>query len=80
MTLCDKKIYIIGGSYGQEYNRDVYIIDTDPRPEWDYQFKGKKKLVKNLREFVNQEKFSDITFIVEGRKFFAHRIVLSLLR
>jgi hypothetical protein len=53
MTLCDKKIYIIGGSYGQEYNRDVYIIDTDPRPEWDYQFKGKKKLVKNLREFVN---------------------------
>jgi N-acetylneuraminic acid mutarotase len=80
MTLCDKKIYIIGGSYGQEYNRDVYIIDTDPCPEWDFQFKGKKKLMKSLREFVNQEKFSDLTFIVEGRKFYAHRIVISLLR
>lgn len=80
MTLCDRKIFIIGGSYGQEYNRDVYIIDIDPCPEWDFQFKSKKKLQRNLCEYVNSETFSDLTFIVEGRKFYAHKIIISLLR
>ena len=40
---------------------------------------SKKKLLNNLSEFVNSEAFSDIVFIVEGKRFYAHRLVLSLL-
>ena len=34
MTLVDCKLYIIGGSYGQDYLKDVYILDTDPSPDY----------------------------------------------
>jgi hypothetical protein len=34
MTLVDCRLYIIGGSYGQDYIKDIYILDTDPRPEF----------------------------------------------
>jgi len=33
MTLVDYRLYIIGGSYGQEYRKDVYILDSDPCPQ-----------------------------------------------
>jgi len=36
MTLVDTKLYIIGGSYGQDYLKDVYELDTDPQPEWEF--------------------------------------------
>ena len=28
MTVVNDKLYIIGGSYGQQYYKDFYIIDT----------------------------------------------------
>ena len=79
MTLVDRMLFIIGGSYGQDYLKDVYIIDTDPCPEWKFMNNGKKKLLRNLRDFENREDFSDLTFIVEGKKFFAHKMILTLL-
>ena len=30
-----------------------------------------------LRHFYNDEEFSDVTFLVEGRKVFGHKLVLS---
>jgi hypothetical protein len=35
MTLVATKLYVIGGSYGQDYLKDVYELDTDPCPFWD---------------------------------------------
>jgi hypothetical protein len=46
--------------------KDVYILDTDPCPEFNFSVSSKNKLLKNIREFTNKEEFSDITFIVEG--------------
>src|ERR1017187_4322488 len=79
-TLVDSRLFIIGGSYGQDYLKDVYILDTDPCPEFNFATSNKNKLLKNIREFTNKEEFSDITFIVEGKKFYAHKLILSLLR
>ena len=36
MTFVDSKLYIIGGSYGQDYLTDVYELDTDPEPQFDF--------------------------------------------
>lgn len=74
------RLFIIGGSYGQDYLKDVYILDADPCPEFNFSTSSKSKLVKNISEFINMEDFSDITFIVEGKKFYAHKLIISLLR
>lgn len=44
MTLVGTKLYIIGGSYGQDYLKDVYELDTDPCPDWDFENKSKDRL------------------------------------
>ena len=36
MTLVDTKLYIIGGSYGQDYLKDIYELDTDPCPDFEH--------------------------------------------
>lgn len=36
MTLVGTKLYIIGGSYGQDYLKDIYELDTDPCPDYGH--------------------------------------------
>jgi len=35
MTLVGTRLYIIGGSYGQDYLKDIYELDTDPCPDFN---------------------------------------------
>jgi len=39
MTLVGTKLLIIGGSYGQDYLKDVFELDTDPCPDFDFNTK-----------------------------------------
>lgn len=85
MTLVDCKLYIIGGSYGQEYLKDIYILDTDPCPNFqqDEDEDGKsaptKRLHVGLFSMLNNPEFSDVTFVIEGKPFYGHKIMISQL-
>lgn len=57
----------------------MYILDTDPCPQFLYAPSSKNRLLQGIRDYANQQEFSDITFIVEGKKFHAHKLILSLL-
>lgn len=78
-NLAGSRLFIIGGSYGPNYLQDVSIIDTNPPPKIEVKQNSKEKLLESLRTKINDPEYSDITFIVEGRKFYAHKIVLSLI-
>lgn len=86
MTLVGYKLYIIGGSYGQDYLKDVHILDTDPCPEFSWvevdhdtneALSTQDKFFKGVLSMMNQEEFSDIIFKVDGKKFYGHRIIIS---
>lgn len=79
-TLVDSRLFIIGGSYGQDYLKDVHILDTDPCPEFNFEIKSKNKLLASVADYINREEFSDITFLIQGKKFYAHKLIISLLR
>lgn len=81
MTLVDTKLYIIGGSYGQDYLKDVYELDTDPMPEWEdiEVMKGPSMLSSGIAALMNQPDFADVTFIVEGKPFYAHKNIIQIL-
>lgn len=81
MTLVGTKLYIIGGSYGQDYLKDIYELDTDPCPDYGHlrHKTATAKLQMMLADQRNQPEFSDITFMVENKPYYAHKIVVSLL-
>ena len=81
MTLVGTKLLIIGGSYGQDYLKDVFELDTDPCPEFDFGQKNTapNKLATLLGEQRNKPEFSDISFLVEGKIYYAHKIIVSQL-
>jgi hypothetical protein len=66
MTLVGTKLLIIGGSYGQDYLKDVFELDTDPCPEFDFKIKNSApdRLMTQLAEQRNKPEFSDIVFLV----------------
>ena len=76
----ERRLFVFGGSYGTEYLNDFFILDTDPPPNLKENAPSSMSLLsKSLGAFCNDEQFSDVEFLVEGRVIHAHRVILSLL-
>jgi hypothetical protein len=52
-------------------------------PEWGWEdqggVKGAQNLSMGIAAMMNDEEFSDVTFIVEGKPFYAHKSIISIL-
>ena len=68
-TAVGKRIYIFGGSCGSGYLSDFFYLDTDPEPDIFVKDGGcMTRLEQNLHQHFDEAQFSDVTFIVEGKK------------
>ena len=77
-TAVGRHIFIFGGSCGTDYLNDFFVLDTDPPPMMRVTEPPSPQLyASRLRHFCNDEEFSDVTFLVEGRKVYGHKLVLS---
>ncbi len=56
------------GSCGTDYLNDFFVLDTDPPPQMKVTEPPSPQLyASRVRHFYNDEEFSDVTFLVEGR-------------
>lgn len=79
-TAVNRKIYVFGGSCGSDYLNDFYVLDTDPPPHAAVTEPTSLHLIeRRLRHFFNDEEFSDVTFIVQGRRVYGHKMILAIV-
>jgi len=79
-TAVNRKIYVFGGSCGSDYLNDFYVLDTDPPPRASVSEATSSHLIeRRLWYFFNDEEFSDVTFLVQGRRVYGHKMVLALV-
>lgn len=79
-TAVNRKIYVFGGSCGADYLNDFFILDTDPAPKAVVNEPNSLRLIeRRMGHFFNDEEFSDVKFIVQGRTVYGHKMVLALV-
>ena len=79
-TAVNRKIYVFGGSCGSDYLNDFYVLDTDPPPRATVTEATSSQLIgRRMYYFFNDEEFSDVTFMVQGRRVYGHKMVLALV-
>eukprot|EP00929_Paragymnodinium_shiwhaense_P082862 TRINITY_DN43870_c0_g2_i1.p1 TRINITY_DN43870_c0_g2~~TRINITY_DN43870_c0_g2_i1.p1 ORF type:complete len:577 (-),score=93.11 TRINITY_DN43870_c0_g2_i1:117-1847(-) len=81
-VVVDRRLLISGGACGTHYygKGKWFILDTDAPPT--LQVDSPSLCADSVRhvmtEYFNCEQFSDVVFVVEGRRLYAHRILLTL--
>lgn len=79
-TAVGAQIYVFGGSCGSDYLNDFFVLDSDPAPQAIVTEPTSLHLVeRRLRHFFNDEEFSDVVFLVQGRRVYGHKMVLAIV-
>lgn len=79
-TAVNRYIYVFGGSCGSDYLSDFFVLDTDPPPKAKIIEPNSFQLFnRRLKHFFNDEEFSDVIFLVEGKEVYGHRLILCLI-
>eukprot|EP00439_Symbiodinium_sp_Y106_P084615 s2025_g26.t1 len=81
-VVVDRRLFISGGACGTQYygKGKWYILDTDAPPVIEVAAPPvcADSVRRVMSEYLNKQEFSDVSFVVEGRRIFAHRILLTL--
>lgn len=77
---CGTRLFVFGGSCGSDYLSGLFVLETDPTPIVAVTSSSSlDNLASNLAFYANRSEFSDVTFIVQGKPVYGHRLVLSSL-
>jgi N-acetylneuraminic acid mutarotase len=72
----NRQLYIFGGFDGNKWLNDVNILDVVKLEDNAIAVEASVNLAQNMKKLINNELFSDVTFVVEGRQIFAHKVIL----
>lgn len=76
--LNSKRLLVFGGFDGFKWLSDCYVLDVSRLEATAITSATVVELLRDLRTLVNNESaFPDVVFLVEGRRVFGHRAILS---
>lgn len=71
-----KRIYIFGGFDGNKWLNDLHVLDVGRLEESALNDVAVHTLIENMGRLLKSGEFSDITFVVEGKRIYAHKAIL----
>lgn len=71
-----KRVFIFGGFDGARWLSDLHVLDVGRMEESDLETGSVQTLIGNLKLLLNNPEFADVTFLVGGKKIFAHKAIL----
>ena len=75
-AISNRELLLFGGSSGSQYSNNYYILDTSPPPIIEIATKIPEF---TFRDLCNNQQFSDVQFLIEGRTVYAHKIIITRL-
>lgn len=80
-VLYDRFLYVFGGgSVGNTNNTEMHILEIDPEPDHSkFKMDSQDNIIQVISSYNNNSSLSDAILVVEGRKIYTHRVILSLL-
>lgn len=75
-TVMNKCLFIFGGFDGNKWLNDIFVLDVAKLEASEIASETIQNLVCNMKRLVNNHKFSDVIFVVEGRDIHAHKAIL----
>ena len=72
-----KQLFIFGGFDGSKWLNDICILDIGKLEANEITNEAVSNLISNMRKILNQNVFSDVIFLVDGKQIYAHKAILS---
>ncbi len=73
----NNQLLIFGGFDGNKWLNDMYILDVGALEMQELEISCIRAAMKGMRKIINEQKFSDITLMVEGKPLYAQKAILS---